>query len=230
MNEDVKPETNEQPITRPRKRRIYRKRTVFRGYPRPAIAVRGLWESATVEEKRRAHQQCMAILEYWLGKATKQEVAERLEVAQLRVWQMSQQALSGMLAGLLRQPKRRANVVLPPARPEEDPRLLGRRILELEKKLACTEDLVRVLRDLPWSAAAAQTEKEDGDGRRKKTRRTARATRRPKNGARGSTRSEAGNRQKPAGKSAARHAGADGTGAEAQRPYAAQLGGDGEAL
>ena len=91
-------ETNEEQTIRPKRRRIYRKRTVFRSYPHPAIPVRGLWEQATDEEKHTARRQCMAILEYWLGKRSKQEIAGRLGVPSLRVWQMSQQALSGMLA------------------------------------------------------------------------------------------------------------------------------------
>jgi hypothetical protein len=74
-------------------------------------------------------------------------------VPPLRIWQLSQMALSGMLAGLLRQPKtRKRGRPLPPASsPEEDPRILKKRIVELERKLKTTEDLVRVLRDLPWA-------------------------------------------------------------------------------
>ena len=153
---------------RPRRTRTSRKRTRFASYPRPAIAVRGLWEQASEQEKRTAHRCCMAILEYWLGKASKVEIAARLEVAPLRVWQLSQQALSGMLAGLLRQPKRRAKVALPPASPEEDPTLLRRRIGELEKKLARTEDMVRVLRDLPWAKGVETTPKKESDARTKR--------------------------------------------------------------
>ena len=149
--------TNVETSGRPKQTRVSRKRTRFKGCPRPAIPVRGLWEQASTEEKRKAHATCMAILEYWLGKATKIQVAERLEVPPLRVWQLSQQALSGMLAGLLRQPRTRRKVSVPPATPEEDPKLLKRRVVELERKLAHTEDLVRVLKDLPWAKQAAST-------------------------------------------------------------------------
>lgn len=190
-------ETTEQVTSKPKRTRIFRKRTRFTSFPRPAIAVRGLWEQATDEERKTAHRQCMAILEYWLGKASKREISERLEVPALRVWQMSQQALSGMLAGLLRQPKRRAKVSLPPARPEEDPKLLQGRIRELEKKLAHTEDLVRVLKDLPWIQAVVTTPKEKSDGRRKPERRARR-------GVQVSRGSKAGGRQKAARGHAAR--------------------------
>jgi hypothetical protein len=228
-------QTSEQETTRPKQKRTYRKRTRFRGLPRPAIAVRGLWEQATHEEKQRAHTQCMAILEYWLGKASKQEIAGRLEVAPLRVWQMSQQALSGMLAGLLRQPKRRAKVALPPASPEEDPRLLSKKIRELEKKLACTEDLMRVLRDLPWNAATARSTpatsaKEKRDGGRKQASRAKTPKAAPHRGARGSSRTQAGDRQEAESGSAAVRARTDRTSDAAQQAHAAQLEGTREGV
>jgi hypothetical protein len=117
------------------------------------VSVRALWQSASPEEQKSAHELCMAILECWLGKASKQEVAARLSVPPLRIWQLSQMALSGMLAGLLRQPKTRprGRPQPDPAMPGEDPRLLKQRIVELERKLKATEDLARVLRDLPWA-------------------------------------------------------------------------------
>jgi hypothetical protein len=155
--------------SRPRRQRTSRKRTRFSRYPRPAIAVRGLWEQASDEEKATAHRYCIAILEYWLGKASKAQVASRLEMPALRVWLLSQQALSGMLAGILRQPKRRSGATLAPSSPEEDPKCLRGRIVELEKKLARTEDLVRVLKDLPW-AGRVEKEKEDGHARKRGAR------------------------------------------------------------
>ena len=98
------------PQTTTKRRRPLRKRATFKRPPPPAIPVRGLWEHASEEQRQKAHIACMAILEYWLGHASKQETADRLEVTPLRVWQLSQQALSGMLAGLLRQPRVRGMV------------------------------------------------------------------------------------------------------------------------
>lgn len=135
---------------RPRRKRTGKKRACFRKYPRPAIAVRGLWEHATEEERRKAHATCMVMLEYWLGRITKQQAAERLSVPGLRVWQMSQQALSGMLAGLLKQPRRgRPTERSASMDPGDDPKVLKKRIAELERKLATAEDLIRIFRDLP---------------------------------------------------------------------------------
>ena len=151
-------ETSEVKITDPmtdepvrRRTRTGRKRVSFKTPPRPAPAVKELWRQASEEERKKAHMLCMAILEYWVGRASKEEVAKRLSVPGLRVWQLSQQALSGMLAGLLRQPRRRVKVVADPANPEIDPKPLRQRIAELEKKLSRTEDLVRVLKHLPWA-------------------------------------------------------------------------------
>ncbi len=72
--------------------------------PRP---VRALWESAADEERERAHKTSMVILEYWTARLSKQEAAEKLGLAPIRVWQLSQQAVVGMLAGLLTQPRDR---------------------------------------------------------------------------------------------------------------------------
>ena len=70
-----------------------------------------------------------------------------------------------MLAGLLRQPRLRGKVE--DLDPRMDSRTTQRRIAELEEKLARTEDLVRVLKDLPWSRPPSSTE-EKADGRRRK--------------------------------------------------------------
>jgi hypothetical protein len=195
--------TEQSPTTQPRRRtRTGRKRTNFQVPARQPIAVRALWQSASTEEQKTAHELCMALLEYWLGKATKQEIAQRLEVPGLRVWQLSQMALSGMLAGLLRQPKTRprGRPAPVPSSPGEDPRLLRRRIVELERKLKATEDLVRVLRDLPWAPKEAPgTAQEETGGRTARTRGRSRARR----GAQVSPRGEAQDRSAARGGSAA---------------------------
>jgi hypothetical protein len=205
---------------RARRTRVGRKRTCFKGWPRPAIPVRGLWEQATPEEKSKAHTACMAILEYWLGKASKAQIAQRLEVPPLRVWQLSQQALSGMLAGLLRQPKTRRKVSLPPATPEEDPTHLKRRIVDLEKKLARTEDLVRVLKDLPWARQAASPPTANGKGGPDARSKPIRVRR----GAQASTRNASPRRPDPRRRSNAGRARGDQEDARGDPPHAAELG------
>jgi len=103
----------------------------------------------------------------------------------LRVWQLSQQAVSGMLAGLLKQPRRRSRVPLPPDLPaSEDPRALKRRIAELERRLRNTEDLVRVLRTAPW-VQPERMEKTDARRGRKRPAKKARTTAPPRDAAAG---------------------------------------------
>ena len=160
------PETGEKQQTKkPRRERTGRKRSYFKKPPDPAWPVRGLWESAPEKEKERAHQTCMAILEYWLGKKTKGQVAEDLGVNTLRVWQLSQRAVSGMLAGLLSQPRRRVNPEIFLGRGWESPAALKRRITVLEKELSRTEDLVRVLRTAPWVPVSSESLQKGGASR-----------------------------------------------------------------
>jgi hypothetical protein len=133
---------------KPRQRRGKRKRRKLHVPQRMAVPVRALWEHATEEDRTRAHRAGAAILEYWLGRVTKQEVAERLELPPLRIWQLSQQAISGMLAGLLVQPRKRGASPMP-RDPEDDPKVLRKQIARLEEELEVAQQLIELLRELP---------------------------------------------------------------------------------
>lgn len=139
-----------------------RKRSYFRRIPQPAWPVRGLWEAAPEEAREKAHQWCIAILEYWLGKKPKQKVAEELGVSPLRVWQQSQSALSGMLAGLLPQPRAKVPETVFEAPASESKASLLAKIEGLQRELAATEDLVRVLRTAPWSVPGSESPAKGG--------------------------------------------------------------------
>ena len=178
--------TNGTAAPRRRRKRTGRKRTVFQPPERPALAVRELWKQASEEERKRAHELGMRMLEYWLGKKTRAELSEELGLPGVRIYQLSQQAVSGMLAGLLKQPRRRGGVAaqVEPT-PGTDPVALKKRIRELEVQLSRTEDLVRVLRTAPWAKQVA-TPSQDGAAARR-TRRAGKkrsakrqAARRPK--------------------------------------------------
>ena len=165
------PETHsnqEKPKTR--RKRTGRKRSEFKKIPKPAWPVRGLWESAPQEERERAHKTCMAVLEYWLGKKCKASVARDLGVSPLRVWQLSQKALSGMLAGLLAQPRTRVSPAVFEARGMESPAVLKRRIAELETMLNRTEDMVRILRTAPWLSPGPEVPPKDPKGGKSRAR------------------------------------------------------------
>jgi hypothetical protein len=122
----------------------------------------------------------MKILEYWLGKKAKAEIASELGVTPLRVWQLSQKALSGMMAGLLPQPRRKVGPEAFEPDPAETPAELKKRIVGLERQLVATEDLVRVLRTAPWLGPIPESSPKGGarNGRKAKRRRTARPKRR----------------------------------------------------
>jgi hypothetical protein len=121
---------------------------------KPPVAIRSLWEWANPAQKEQAHQTAVALMEYWLGQSSKQEIATRLNVPMLRVWQMSQQAISGMVVGLLNPPKVRTKKAAMSIRPEDDPKLLQRRIQELEKQVATQHRLIVILREMPASRDA----------------------------------------------------------------------------
>lgn len=137
------------PVTQ-RRRRTGKKRLNFgppQHFPR---GVRELWQSATAEEQTKAHQACIQILTLWLGKKQREEIAHELSIPPLRVWQLSQQALSGMLAGLLHQPRpRRHSQEMTMESQDDDPRTLKKRLAEKDKQIADQQDLIRLLTSIP---------------------------------------------------------------------------------
>lgn len=133
-----------------RGRRTGKKRLKFGPPQKFPRGVRELWKSATGEEQMRAHQVCIQILALWLGKRRREEVAAELSIPGLRVWQLSQQALSGMLAGLLHQPRsRRRNEDTMMDAKDEDPRSLKKQLAERDRRIAQQEDLIRLLTSIP---------------------------------------------------------------------------------
>lgn len=159
--------------TAPRTRRFRKRR--FRKVPRMPVPVRALWERASEEERKRAHETCALLLELWLGKATRAEAASRLKVPPLRVWQLSQQALAGMVAGCLRQPRARGI----PAEPgQEEPTVLRKRLLQLEREAEAKDSLIALLKEMPaHREMPRETEGAGGNlharGRRRKGRKGA---------------------------------------------------------
>src|SRR5271156_2334029 len=73
----------------------------------PPIPMRGLCEKATQEERERAQQTAQVIMDYWMAPLTKAEAAAKLNLKPIRFWQMTNQAVVGMTAGLLTQPRLR---------------------------------------------------------------------------------------------------------------------------
>ena len=134
-----------------RRTRRSRKRLNFRPPQHFPRGVRELWTSATAVEQEKAHQACTRILALWLGRKPMPEVASELSIPPLRVWQLSQQALAGMMAGLLHQPRarRRRSLEATMAEQEEDPSALRKQLAQKDKRIAEQEELIRLLTELP---------------------------------------------------------------------------------
>ena len=116
--------------------------------PRPPLPMRALWESASSEQQKEAHEKTVWMLEYWLGRMSKQEAAETMSVTPLRVWQLSQMAISGMVCGLLPQPRYRKGMGVSTSDPQSDPKVLRKRIKKLEEDLASAQRLIDILKRL----------------------------------------------------------------------------------
>lgn len=183
MEEQAGPEPEAAEEIKQKSRRRGRKRTRFGVPKKMPVPVRALWESASQEEQERAHRTCCAILENWLGRSSKQEVMERLHLPALRVWQLSQQALGGMLAGLLKQPRTRGGASMPKD-PESDPKQLRKKIEQLERELELAQDVIKLLRELPGNRNQRKGKGAKSSARagKKKVRRPASADSLPSSG------------------------------------------------
>lgn len=133
--------------------------------PKP---MKALWDQASEEEKQKAHQAAVAILENWMGQATQLEIAQKLGTSPLRVWQMSRQALVGLVAALLKQPKARKGSAKSSLPPEEDPVKLKKRIASLERDLGMMKELVGLLREFPAHREANPGAEGNGKSGKKK--------------------------------------------------------------
>ena len=132
-----------------RRRRTGKKRLSFEVPQQMPAGVRELWRASPTAAQQQAHQACVEILAMWLGRKQREEVARTLSIPPLRVWQLSQQALSGMLAGLLKQPRTRRRQGATMVSSEEDPRALKKRIAALEQENQRQGELIRLLAQLP---------------------------------------------------------------------------------
>lgn len=129
----------------PRERRG-RGRRRMGAWVRPVYPIKALYEAASEEERRQAHALSATILEYWTGLATKQEIAKRLCVPPIRVWQMSQRAAAGLVCGLLKPPCGRRG---PPMQTSPSEKELRKENERLRKENALQRELIEVLRELP---------------------------------------------------------------------------------
>jgi hypothetical protein len=133
-------------------RKDRRRRRKMGAMPRPILPMRALWEGASREAQERAHQSAVWMLEYWLGRMSKAELAEHLGVTPLRVWQLSQLAIAGMVCGLLPQPRYRRGMRMMSEDPENDPKALLKENAQLRRELEVAQQLIDILKTLPGNA------------------------------------------------------------------------------
>jgi len=116
--------------------------------PKIPVPVRGLWQAASEEEKQRAHKTASLILQYWMGHRTKKDIADELKIPPLRIWQLSGQAVAGMTAGLLKQPRTKKGDQVS-VNKEDDPKYLKRKIADLEQTIYSLRQLIDILKEMP---------------------------------------------------------------------------------
>ena len=133
------------------------------------VPIRGLWRAASEEERKKAHETGVAILELWLGQTSRKEIAERLGIPPLRIWQLSQQALAGLTAGLLKQPR---SVKVPEEALEDAlPARVRKKLQKQEEELESLRRLVGLLREMPAQRQARTLKEGAGAGQKKRTAR-----------------------------------------------------------
>ena len=165
-------------------RKDRRRRRRMGRVPRPILPMRALWEGATRADQERAHETAVWMLEYWLGRMSKAELATKIDVTPLRVWQLSQLAIAGMVCGLLPQPRYRRGMSAMVSDPANDPKKLKKRVAQLERELEVAQQLIDILKTLPGNASreletpseraskeeSRSTRRAPSPGRRKATR------------------------------------------------------------
>jgi hypothetical protein len=142
--------------TKQRKEKKHSKRKL-QMMEKPAIPIKILWHQASEDQKKMAFTNGTIMLEYWVGRLTKTEAAKALNIPIIRLWQMSQQASSGMLVGLLKQPTIRAKDMK--EKPENDVKALLKKIAELERTIEMQSRLIAIFREMPGCRTASLTEK-----------------------------------------------------------------------
>jgi hypothetical protein len=112
----------------------------------PAISVRGLWKMATEEEQQNAKRLGIKIIQEWTNQISKSQAAKDLKMTPVRYWQLSNQAIAGMLAGLLDQPRSRGKILQKEQKEIEKLRI---QIKQLEMALNAQSHLIEFMKGVP---------------------------------------------------------------------------------
>jgi hypothetical protein len=144
------------PVALKRFKRAGKRKTGFR-MDTPPYPVRAIWELAPETERQEAHKLGVLMLEHWLGRMTRKQLGEKLDLPALRVWQLSQQALAGMVVGLMAQPKRPPKGTPMPGESKQSEKdelkALRKENHNLREDNRVLKELLEVLKDMPSQAA-----------------------------------------------------------------------------
>ena len=129
----------------------------------PAIPMRGLWDLATVEEREKAKQTAQAIMEYWMGYLTKRQATEKLNLTPVRFWQLTSQAVAGMTAGLLTQPRYRKADYMGKSEQQQIKQLRAK-VRDLEQMVSSQQKVIEIMKSMP---GIGEVNLDDGDKKSK---------------------------------------------------------------
>src|ERR1700733_5231268 len=114
----------------------------------PAIPVRGLWEKASEDQRQKARENAKVIMEYWMGRISRSQAITKVEMRPVRFWQLTQQAIAGMTAGLLTQPRFRKGEFVG-KNEQQEIKKLNAKIRELELTVATQQKLIEIFKSIP---------------------------------------------------------------------------------
>lgn len=117
--------------------------------------MKGLWNHATDDEREQAKLYALKIMETWMGLTSKSKAAESLKIPLIRYWQIHNQAIAGMLAGLLTQPRTRKK---PLGSEASELLLLKKKVTELEAIVKTQDQVIQFLRSIPGSQSKGHTD------------------------------------------------------------------------
>lgn len=158
---EATPSANMETPSLRRPKRAGKRKSGFR-MDTPPFPVRAIWELASETQRQEAHKLGVLMLEHWLGRMTRKSLGEQLNLPPLRVWQMSQQALAGMVVGLMAQPKRppKGTPMAAEKKAEKDElKSLRKENHDLREDNRVLKELLDVLKDLPSQTAAPEAPK-----------------------------------------------------------------------
>jgi len=143
-------------------RRPRRRRAAISKWAQPVYPLKSIWDAASEEERQKARELATELLGLWLGLQSKEELAKRLSVPPIRIWQMGQRAVAGMVVAMLKPPAGRRGPM-----PRQEPAVaeLRARVATLEKELGISRRLVEILRTMPGSVAPKEPKEESGAAR-----------------------------------------------------------------